>query len=160
MSDPQVVVDIEIEAPISSVYAAVSDPRNYGRWSPEATGAVLSGDLPLRVGDRFTGKSKLWVKWSGHCVVVKADKEEAFAFEVKVGGILISRWTYETASISDNSTRVTEKWDDLRAGFSGALIRPSGIFVGRGSDASVRNALTMAQTLDAMKADLEPRTGN
>ena len=84
---------IDVKIPAAEAYRLVSDPRNYGRWSPEATGATFAGDFPLVEGSVFTGQNKLWLPWTGACQVVKADGR-TFAFEVKIAGIRVSRWSY------------------------------------------------------------------
>ena len=59
MSPREIVESIDIAAPPSAVWAAVSDPCSYGRWSPEATGATRrSGSGTWAVGDRFTGHNR------------------------------------------------------------------------------------------------------
>ena len=150
----RVACEIDVDVPVSEVFAAVSDPRNYGRWSPEASGADLPTANPLRTGDRFTGHSRLWVPWNGHCTVVDVVPEQRFSFEVRVLGVRAARWTYETRATA-TGTHVTEIWDDLRTGVTGTLIKPSGLLVGRGISARKRNAVTMAETLRRLKSDLE-----
>lgn len=148
----RVVESIVVPAPPAAVYALVSDPRNYARWSSEADGARIPGGLPLHEGDAFVGLNKLWVSWSGQCTVVAADGER-FAFDVRIAGIPVARWGYTVEPVAGGS-RVTETWEDRRSGILGALIRPSGIFVGRGTSAKDRNAETMRATLAALEAEL------
>ena len=115
---------IEVHAPIEVVFEAISDPRQYSRWSPESNGAHLPHVPPLHVGDSFTGANQVWSPWTGHCTVVALEPLVRFSFEVKVARITVSRWTYETAPTESGGTLVTETWDDLRgSGLTGRAIR-------------------------------------
>ena len=150
-SQATVVVSTTVAASVADVWAAVSDPTAYARWSPEAAGAVRrSGTGAWQVGDRFTGRNRLWIPWSTSCRVVTADPEREFAFEVKLGPVTLSRWAYALEALPDGGTRVTETWTDLRDGVQGALVKPSGLFVGRGVDAAERNRATMEATLTSL----------
>ena len=143
---------IDVTIPAAEAYRLVSDPRNYGRWSPEATGATVAGEFPLVEGSRFTGKNKLWLPWTGACQVVKADGT-TFAFEVKIAGVRVSRWSY-IVEPADGGARITERWDDLRTGLQGTMMKPAGMFVGRGTSAEKRNAFNIHATLAAIANDV------
>lgn len=156
MSPREVVASVDIAATPAAVWAAVSDPCSYGRWSPEAKGAVRrSGSGPWSVGDRFIGRNRKWVPWSTQCRVVAARTERVFAFDVDLGPFPIARWSYELEALPDGGTRVTERWTDRRDGLRGRVVKPAGLAVGRGYDAAERNRVTMQATLDALKAGLE-----
>lgn len=156
MSPREVVETVAIDAAPSAVWAAVSDPCGYGRWSPEATGATRrSGSGPWAVGDRFTGRNRLWVPWMTQCRVTAARTDRLFAFDVDLGPFPIARWSFELEPLEAGSTQVTQRWIDRRDGFLGATAKPAGLAVGRGYDAATRNRITMRATLDALKRDLE-----
>lgn len=156
MSPREVVEIVTIAAPPDAVWAAVSDPCGYGRWSPEATGATRrSGSGAWAVGDRFTGHNKARVSWRTQCRVVVAQTDRRFAFDVSVGPFPIARWAFELEALPNGQTRVTQRWTDRREGVLGVLAKPAGLPVGRGYDAATRNRVTMRATLDALKADLE-----
>ncbi|MBM3689933.1 MAG: SRPBCC family protein [Actinobacteria bacterium] len=156
MSPYEVVEIVTIDAPASAVWSAVSDPCEYGRWSPEATGAMRnSGTGAWAVGDRFTGLNRARLSWRTQCRVVVAQSERRFAFDVNVGPFPIARWAFELEALPDGCTRVTQRWTDRRDGVLGVLAKPAGLPVGRGYDAATRNRQTMRATLDALKADLE-----
>lgn len=152
---------VVIAAPPALVWSAVSDPTAYGRWSPEATGARVRGrgrDAgPLRVGDVFTGRNRVWLPWATRCEVVAVDEERRFAYDASMAGLPIARWSFELQPRPDGATGVTQVWEDHRTGARGAVMRPAGLVVGRGLDASRRNEATMRETLRRLKNDLERR---
>ena len=159
MSPREVVEIVAIAAPPDVVWAAVSDPCGYGRWSPEATGARRkNGSGAWAVGDRFTGLNRARLSWRTQCRVVAAQSEKRFAFDVNVGPFPVARWSFELEATPDGGTRVTQRWTDRRDGMLGALVKPAGLPVGRGYDASARNRQTMRATLDALRDDLEARS--
>ena len=156
MSPREVVETVAIDAAPPAVWAAVSDPCGYGRWSPEATGAIRrSGSGPWAVGDRFTGRNRAWVPWTTQCRVVAARTDRRFAFDVDLGPFPIARWSFELEPLDTGGTRVTQRWTDRRVGVLGTIAKPAGLAVGRGYDAATRNRITMRATLDALKRDLE-----
>lgn len=160
----QVVVEhIDVAAPRERVWAAVSDPAAYRRWSPESAGMRrLDGerDEPWSVGQRFVGVNRVWVPWATVCRILAADEQAGrFAFDVDLGPFPVATWTYELADLPDGRVRVTEGWHDRRDGPLGAVMRPAGLVVGRGADAAARNRTTMRATLAALRADLESGTG-
>lgn len=147
---------IEVDADITLVWELVSDPSNYPRWSPEASGVRRrSGTGPWAVGDVFTGSNRIWLPWSTNCRVVRASPLEAFAFDVTFSVLPVARWSYELAPNATGGTLVTERWEDHRTGIKGAIVKPSGLLVGRGRDAATRNRATMRATLAQLKAEAE-----
>jgi uncharacterized protein YndB with AHSA1/START domain len=154
----EVTESIQVDVEPSVVWAAVSDPASYARWSPEAVGVRRrgAGSGPWTVGDRFTGINRTMVTWVTQCRVVVAEPDSEFAFEADFGPLPVSRWAYELAADA-GGTRVTERWTDRRTGLAGFVMRPAGWMVGRGADAARHNRRTMRATLEAMKAELEAR---
>jgi hypothetical protein len=157
MGQAIVTESIRIDAPKALVWGLVSDPANYARWSPEATGVKRrSGEGAWRAGDRFVGSNRAWLGWSTGCTVVTADEESGeFAFEVDVARVAIARWAYLVTHQGEGGCLVTETWTDRRTGPIGGLIKPSGVLVGRGLDAATRNRQTMRATLAAVKVEAE-----
>ncbi len=156
MSQSTVSEAIVVDADINVVWELVSDPTNYPRWSPEANGVRRrSGTGRWQVGDVFTGSNRIWLPWSTTCRVVQASPPEAFAFDVTFSVLPVARWSYELAPNSTGGTLVTERWEDHRTGIRGAIVKPSGLLVGRGRDAAIRNRATMRATLAHLKAEAE-----
>ena len=164
MSDQeQVVEQVDVAAPRAQLWAAVSDPGAYRRWSPESAGMRrLDGEPgePWQVGQRFVGVNKVWLPWTTWCRIVAADEQGGrFAFDVDLGPFPVATWAFELEDLPEGRVRVTERWTDRRVGLRGRLIRPAGLLVGRGRDAAARNRTTMRVTLDALRADLEAAAG-
>src|SRR5688500_6142805 len=92
----QVSVTEHIDAAADEVYALVSDLPRMGEWSPENTGGSwVGGATGPATGARFKGTNKNESKaWATTCTVVEATPGSAFSFDVSVGPIKISRWSY------------------------------------------------------------------
>lgn len=161
MSQAEVTESIAVDAPAAVVWPLVSDPANYARWSPEATGVRRRrGSGAWRVGDVFVGSNKAWLRWSTTCTVTAADAERGkFAFDVDFARVPVARWGYTVTDAEAGGCVVTETWLDRRSGVVGALIKPSGVFIGRRLDAATRNRQTMKATLAALKAEAEAGGG-
>ena len=151
----EVRVSIEIEAPVETAYALISDPENHCRWSPEATGVRrLTGSGPWRVGDTFTGKSRQRLSWSTKCQVTKSSQADGFYFAVTMGPLPVATWGYEVAE-SNGSCVVTEVWKDQRTFLSRVILRPIPVLLGRGWDAAEHNRRSMQHTLGELKEEAE-----
>ena len=153
---PAVEESVEVQAPAALVWALVSDPMNYPMWSPEATATRRTrGSGVWSVGDTFRGANKARLPWTTMCTVVEADFHTGFSFRVNVGPFPVAHWGYRVEPLGTTSSRVTETWHDARTGLRGALMKPSGLLVGRGWDAASWNRRTMRATLLALKAHAE-----
>lgn len=108
-------VSARIAAPAELLYALVSDVTRMGEWSPENTGGRWRrGTTAPAVGARFRGSNRRgWRRWSTNCTVVAADPGCRFAFDVAVGLVPASQWTYDFEPDGDY-TIVTETWTDRR----------------------------------------------
>lgn len=151
----KVEVSITIEAPAKKVFDLVSDPTNYARWSPEATGVRrLRGEGQWRVNDTFTGRNKQRLSWQTSCRVTQASLDDGFFFEVTSGPFPVATWGYRV-SATDDGCQVTEIWQDNRQGISAFLIKPVAYVLGRGWDTAGHNRATMTATLAALKREAE-----
>lgn len=146
-----------------TAYERVSDVTQMGRWSPENTGAVLSGtDTTVRVGTRFVGSNvRRGFRWHTECVVTVADPGRRFAFAVRRFGIgkpilpvAIATWEYAFAPV-DGGTLVTEIWRDDRVRWPDAA---AGVFdrlaTGASGFAEFQRG-NIRRTLDRLKSELE-----
>lgn len=155
MGEHKVVEQIRIEAPLETVWPLVSDPSNYSRWSPEATGIRRrSGRGDWRVGDVFVGANKARLPWVTVCTVTERAELQRFGFNVDFGPFPIAHWAYEVEP-DRNATLVREIWTDRRSGPLGAPITLVGPLVGRGRDSAAHNRQSMRRTLSALKAQVE-----
>ncbi len=145
-----------------TVYDAVSDVRQMGRWSPENLGAVVEGDFDgsAYVGMRFVGANRRGpARWKTGCVVTHAERGQRFAFNVdrytsamlRIG---VARWTYDFRGV-EGGTEVTETWYDGRRrwpDFTTRLFDP--LATGKPSFAEFQRG-NIQRTLKRLKRELE-----
>ena len=145
-------VEQSIAATPDELYGLISDVTNMGRWSPENhTCKWVKGATGPAVGARFRGANKRGARrWSTTSTVVAADPGKRFAFDVKFGGLPISRWSYELEA-EGSGTRVTEVWEDRRAGW----MQKASPYVMGVADQADHNRAGMEATLAALKASVE-----
>lgn len=122
-------VDVSVDP--ATAYAAVSDIRQMGRWSPENTGGTVEGEFDHAfVGMTFVGDNKRGpMRWKTECVVTAAEPSKHFAFDVVKYGfgstlipVKIATWAYDFAA-AGKGTRVTETWTDGRIGWPNFAVR-------------------------------------
>lgn len=130
----RVADSIVVAAEPHDVYAAVSDVRQMGRWSPENTGATVapsdSPDPAPTVGTVFVGDNRRGrATWRTRCVVTAADPGRRFAFDVRAWGqgnallpVRVATWTYDFEP-HPHGTLVTETWSDGRTRWPDWLVR-------------------------------------
>lgn len=116
-----VVESIRIQAEPWQVYDLVADVTNVGEHSPEAVGAHGAHRLPT-VGDTFWGRNRRgpWI-WFTRCRVTAARRGHEFAFDVSIGPLPVSHWSYRIEPDGTGCV-VTETWSDRRAGIGGAVV--------------------------------------
>lgn len=115
MPERDVTVTVRISASADLLYSLVSDVTRMGEWSPgNIGGRWRHGATGPVVGARFRGTNRRgWRRWSTNCTVVAADPGQRFAFDVAVGVVSASRWTYDFVPDVDE-TIVSETWTDRR----------------------------------------------
>lgn len=147
---PECSDNVEINASPDTVFAAVSQLDQMGKFSPENTGGTwVKGSTGPALGARFKGTNKNEKnKWTTSVKVVAFDPPTTFAFDVSVGPFKVSRWSYAIEP-SATGSRVTETWVDRRSNF--AKNRSKGIVADR--ETFTRGSIRT--TLDALKASLE-----
>lgn len=146
---------IVVRAPAAAVYAAVSDVRRMGEWSPECVGATLDDPgSPLAVGSTFRGHNRQgrWRSWTTRCTVTAAEPGRCLAFDVRLGGALVSSWRFDLTSAPDGAgTEVVQSWWDRR----GPARRRVSALTSGVRDRSRHNRDGMRRTLAALKVSLE-----
>ena len=104
-------VSVHVDAPPGVVYAAVSDVRRMGEWSPETTKCEwIDGATGPAVGARFKGSNKRgFLRWSTKPTVVAADPGREFTFAVD-GNV---QWTYSFEP-DGAGTKLSESFEMLK----------------------------------------------
>jgi len=145
------------------VYAAVSDVRQMGRWSPENTGATVPHPgRPLPEGAAFVGTNRRGrARWSTRCLVTHAEPGRRFSFVVGEIGLRrpvlrgrIARWDWRFDPVVDG-TIVTETWTDGRLRWPDRLAAGFDRVVTGGRTFPEFQRRNIARTLARLKADFE-----
>lgn len=151
----EVTVSREIAANPEQVWDLLSDLPRMGEWSPEATGGHWKGtaNRPSE-GARFVGRNRSgWRRWSTLVTVSECNPGSSFEFEVTSGPLRVSRWRYDIEP-TEKGCRVTESWQDQRAGFFAFITSAiTGV-----SDRAARNEANMVATLEALAHTAESAT--
>ncbi len=103
MAAPLLQAQIDIKAPVSKVWALVSDFRRMPQWSPQCRWMRPLG--PVRQGTRtlnLNRRNKLF--WATTCTVTEVIPEQKLAFRVNANNTI---WSYELQPIPEG-TRVIE----------------------------------------------------
>jgi uncharacterized protein YndB with AHSA1/START domain len=103
MAAPLLQAQVDINAPVSTVWALVSDFRQMPRWSPQCR--VMRPLGPVRQGTRTLNlnRRKLFF-WPTTSTVVELIPEQKVAFRVNMNNTI---WSYELQPIPEG-TRVVE----------------------------------------------------
>lgn len=96
---------VVVDAAPDDVYALVSSPAEYHRWSPENIAADRPGSL--HVGDRFIGTNRRFgLRWITESVVTVAEPGQRFAFRVERWGrkrrtvrVKVATWEYSLTPV-------------------------------------------------------------
>ena len=150
---------VVIAAPPEVVFAAVGDPTQTGRWSPENLGATADG--PLSVGSTFVGRNRRGrMRWVTRCRVTAFEPGQRFAFDVEAIGLRrprlsssIASWAYDLTPV-DGGTRVVETWADGRVSWGDRRAAVFDKFATRSTFAEF-NTRNIRRTLDRLKQTLE-----
>lgn len=158
--DMQVSDSVVIAVDPMTAYDNVSDVTRMGRWSPENTGATLTG--PVRAGTEFVGSNvRRGFRWNTGCVVTAAEPGQRFAFQVRRFGIrtprltvAIATWEYTFEPV-DGGTRVTETWYDDRTGWPDAAAAVFDRLATGTRGFAVYQRGNIRRTLEKLKRELE-----
>lgn len=119
-----------IAAPAQKVWGLLSDLPRMGEWSPENDGGKWAKGAtgPAR-GAVFVGKNRNgFRRWSTTVTVSDCEPGKVFEISVTYGptALRIANWRYELEDVEEGC-RVTESWDDHRAGWMKVVSRPMGV---------------------------------
>ncbi len=148
----EVTVTREIDAPAEQLWAMVSDVTRMGEWSPENVGGTwLSDATGPRPGAKFRGSNRIGKRrWNTVATVVDADPGRRFSFRVTTMGLKVAEWSY-TFEPTATGCRVTETWNEQRAGF----LKPVARLVTGVADRATHNRAGMEKTLERLAAVAE-----
>lgn len=142
---------IEIDAPPAKVWALVSDPRNFARWSPQTAKTFVRGG-EVKVGAKmFNLNRKGLLVWPTQAMVTDFEPERLFAFKVR------ENWTTWSFALTPNATGGTTVVQRREApkGISDLSVNLTQRFLGGVEEFTEELERGMAQTLSKIKADAE-----
>lgn len=103
MAEPLLQAQIDINAPVSKVWALVSDFNRMPHWSPQCR--MMKAFGPLRQGTRtFNLNRRNFMFWPTTCTVTEVIPEKKLAFRVHQNNTV---WSYELEP-TDTGTHVVE----------------------------------------------------
>jgi uncharacterized protein YndB with AHSA1/START domain len=103
MAAPLLQAQIDIDAPVSKVWALISDLRLMPQWSPQCR--LMKSLGPLRQGARTVNVNRRrFLYWATTCTITEVIPEQKLAFRVNTNGTI---WSYELEA-TDAGTRVVE----------------------------------------------------
>lgn len=103
MAAPLLQAQVDIYAPVSTVWSLISDFRRMPQWSPQCR--LMRPLGPVRPGTRtFNLNRRNLMVWPTTSTVVEMVPEQRLAFRVNMNNTV---WSYELQPIS-NGTRVIE----------------------------------------------------
>ncbi len=103
MAAPLLQAQIDIDAPVATVWALVSDLSRMPQWSPQCR--LMKALGPVRQGTRtinLNRRNKMY--WPTTCVLTEVIPEKKMAFQVNQNGTI---WSYELEP-TDAGTRLVE----------------------------------------------------
>jgi uncharacterized protein YndB with AHSA1/START domain len=148
---PTLEAAVEIEAPVTAVWALVSDLRRMPRWSPQCVKSFVRGGGPVGLGSRMLNiNRKGLLVWPTRSKVVRFEPEREIAFRVKEN---FTVWSY-TLEPTATGTRLVER-REAPHGISDVSVRLTNAAMG-GVDAFTEELRAgMRRTLERIKADAE-----
>jgi len=120
LDGPEITVEIEIDAPIATVWALVTDVDLPARFSDEFRGAFwLDGQDGPALGARFQGRNEneRLGQWEVVCTVDDFEPERRFGWAVGDESAPAARWRFELEPIG--SKTMLRQWARMGPGPSG-----------------------------------------
>jgi uncharacterized protein YndB with AHSA1/START domain len=103
MAAPLLKAEIEINAPVSKVWALVSDVSNMPQWSPQCR--IMKALGPVRPGTRTVNLNRRGMLfWPTTSVITDVVPERKFAFRIPLNTTV---WSYDLEPTA-TGTRLTE----------------------------------------------------
>jgi uncharacterized protein YndB with AHSA1/START domain len=103
MAQPLLQAQIDIDAPVSTVWSLISDPRLMPQWSPQCR--LMKALGPVRPGTRTVNINKRnLLFWPTTSTFTEVIPEKKLAFRVNANGTI---WSYELEP-TERGTRVVE----------------------------------------------------
>jgi uncharacterized protein YndB with AHSA1/START domain len=103
MAEPLLQTQIDIDAPVDTVWALISDLSRMPQWSPQCR--LMKAFGPLRQGTRTINfNRRKFLYWPTTSTVTEVIPEMKLAFRVNTNNTV---WTYELEP-TENGTRVVE----------------------------------------------------
>ncbi len=103
MAEPLLQAQIDIDAPVSKVWALISDFNRMPQWSPQCR--LMKAFGPLRQGTRTINLNRRnFLFWPTTSTVTEVVPEKKLAFRVNTNGTI---WSYELEP-TEQGTRVVE----------------------------------------------------
>jgi uncharacterized protein YndB with AHSA1/START domain len=104
MVAPLLQAQVDINAPVSTVWALVSDFRRMPQWSPQCR--LMRALGPVRPGTRTVNLNRRnLLFWPTTATVIEVIPDQKLAFRVNTNNTV---WSYELQPIPQGGTRVIE----------------------------------------------------
>ena len=108
-----------IRAPVSAVFAYLTEPETLHEWQASALYARLETDRPVRVGSQFVETRKfLGHRLESTMEIVEHDPPRRFALLVRDGPVAFAA-THELSELADGETRLEWVVEGEPRGFFG-----------------------------------------
>lgn len=152
-ADRELRAETTIDAPVATVWAALTDLRRMPEWSPELVRMMPLKRGGLRVGQWYLGiNRRKAVVWPTRSIVTTLEPEQALAWHTASSG---ATWIYELAAAGERTQVVHRRPVPQRLTRLSAVFAPLAL----GGTASHADELEagMATTLSRLKAAVEQR---
>ena len=104
MAAPLLQAEIDIDAPVGTVWRLVSDVSRMPQWSPQCR--IMKALGPIRPGTRTINLNRRGlIFWPTTSVITEVIPERKFAFRVPVNTTV---WSYELEPTATGGTRLVE----------------------------------------------------
>lgn len=149
---PQIAQTIEIDAPPSTVWGLVSDPRNMPRWSPQTAKSIKRSSGDVGEGSTFLNINRRGLLvWPTRSKVVRFVPGQEIAWRVKDN---LTIWSLKLAPTPIGGTTLTQE-RETPDGISDISATLTKRFFGGVDNFSDELRADMLKTLTRIKADAE-----